>query len=232
MTDDVAVLDALRAAILDGEYAAGQRLVEVDLCERFGASRFAVRAAIPVLASEGLVELQRHRGARVRVIPLAEAIEITEVRRLLEGLTAARAAERVTTAQAGQLEQIIVEMREAVAAAELLRYSDANARLHGLVRAIAAHQTATGILERLRAQMVRHQFALSLVPGRPRCRWPSTSASSRRSPPGTRRRRRPPWRSTSPASSTRCAACRPVTRASRQHPLAAPGGPRELDADR
>lgn len=167
MTDDVAVRDALRAAILDGEFAAGQRLVEVDLCERFGCSRFAVRAAIPVLASEGLVELQRHRGARVRVIPLTEAIEITEVRRLLEGLTAARAAERVTAAQAGLLEQIILEMREAVAAAELLRYSDANARLHGLVRTIAAHQTATGILERLRAQMVRHQFALSLVPGRP-----------------------------------------------------------------
>ena len=167
MADDVAVLDALRAAILDGEYTAGQRLVEVDLCERFSCSRFVVRAAIPVLASEGLVELQRHRGARVRVIPLAEAIEITEVRRLLEGLTAARAAERVTTAQAGQLEQIIAQMREAVAAAELLRYSDANARLHGLVREIAAHQTATGILERLRAQMVRHQFALSLVPGRP-----------------------------------------------------------------
>jgi DNA-binding GntR family transcriptional regulator len=167
VTDDVAVLDALRAAILDGEFAAGQRLVEVDLCERFGCSRFAVRAAIPVLASEGLVELQRHRGARVRVIPLAEAIEITEVRRLLEGLTAARAAERVTPAQAAELERIVLQMRDAVSAAELLRYSDANARLHGLVRAIAGHQTASGILERLRAQMVRHQFALSLVPGRP-----------------------------------------------------------------
>ena len=167
MTEDVAVLDALRAAILDGEFAAGQRLVEVDLCERFGCSRFAVRAAIPVLASEGLVELQRHRGARVRVIPLAEAIEITEVRRLLEGLTAARAAQRVTVAQAAELEQIIAEMRDAVSAAELLRYSEANARLHGLIRAIAAHRTATGILERLRAQVVRHQFTLALVPGRP-----------------------------------------------------------------
>jgi DNA-binding GntR family transcriptional regulator len=167
VTDDVAVLDALRTAILDGEFAAGQRLVEVDLCERFGASRFAVRAAIPVLASEGLVELQRHRGARVRVIPLAEAIEITEVRQLLEGLTAARAAERITPSQAAELEQIIQEMRDAVSAAELLRYSDANARLHGLIRAIAAHDTATGIIERLRAQLVRHQFALSLVPGRP-----------------------------------------------------------------
>ena len=167
MTEDVALLDALRGAILDGEFAAGQRLIEVDLCERFGCTRFAVRAAIPVLASEGLVELQRHRGARVRVIPLAEAIEITEVRRLLEGLTAARAAERVTPAQAAELEQIITEMRDAVSAAELLRYSEANARLHGLIRAIAAHRTATGILERLRAQVVRHQFTLALVPGRP-----------------------------------------------------------------
>jgi DNA-binding GntR family transcriptional regulator len=167
VTGHVAVLDALRAAILDGEFAAGQRLVEVDLCERFGCSRFAVRAAIPVLASEGLVELQRHRGARVRVIGVAEAIEITEVRRLLEGLTAARAAERVTPAQAAELQEIIAEMREAVPAAELLRYSDANARLHGLIRTIAAHQTATGLIERLRAQMVRHQFTLALVPGRP-----------------------------------------------------------------
>lgn len=167
MTDDGAVLDALRTAILAGEFAAGQRLVEVDLCERFGCTRFAVRAAIPVLASEGLLDVQRHRGARVRVIPVAEAIEITEVRRLLEGLTAARAAERVTPAQAGELEQIIQDMREAVAAGELLRYSDTNARLHALIREIAAHGTAAGIIERLRAQLVRHQFALSLIPGRP-----------------------------------------------------------------
>lgn len=167
MTDDVAVLDALRDAILDGEFAAGQRLVEVDLCERFGCSRFAVRAAIPVLASEGLVELQRHRGARVRVIPVGEAIEITEVRRLLEGLTAARAAERVTPAQAAELEDIVTEMRVAVGAAELLRYSDANARLHARIRFIAAHDTATSMIERLRAQLVRHQFSVSLIPGRP-----------------------------------------------------------------
>ena len=167
MTDDVAVLDPLRAAILDGEFAAGQRLVEVDLCERFGCTRFAVRAAIPVLVSEGLVEVQRHRGARVRVITLAEAVEITEVRQLLEGLAAARAAQRVTPAQAAALQQIVAEIHEAVAAAELLRYSDANGRLHSLIREIGGHAAATAILERLRGQMVRHQFALALLPGRP-----------------------------------------------------------------
>jgi len=167
MADGGAVLDRLRDAILAGEFAAGQRLVEVDLCERFGCSRFAVRAAIPVLASEGLVDVQRHRGARVRVIPVEEAIEITEVRRLLEGLAAGRAAQRVTPAQAAQLQEVIRQMRDAVGSAELLRYSDANARLHALIRAISGHETATGIVERLGAQMVRHQFMLSLVPGRP-----------------------------------------------------------------
>lgn len=167
VADEAAVLDELRDAILAGEFVAGQRLVEVDLCERFGCSRFAVRAAIPVLTSEGLVDVQRHRGARVRVIPLAEAIEITEVRGLLEGLAAGRAAQRATTADIEELQEIIRQMREAVAAAELIRYSDANARLHSLIRRIAAHQTATGIIERLRGQLVRHQFMLSLVPGRP-----------------------------------------------------------------
>jgi len=167
MADEAVVLDELRDAILAGEFVAGQRLVEVDLCERFGCSRFAVRAAIPVLASEGLVDVQRHRGARVRVIPLEEAIEITEVRGLLEGLAAARAAQRATSEDIDALQEIIGQMREAIAAAELVRYSDANARLHSLIRRIAAHQTATGIIERLRAQMVRHQFMLSLVPGRP-----------------------------------------------------------------
>ena len=41
-----AVTEALRAAILAGEYAPKQRLVEIDLCERFGTSRFILRAVI------------------------------------------------------------------------------------------------------------------------------------------------------------------------------------------
>ncbi|HEY5351211.1 MAG TPA: hypothetical protein VIK57_02035 [Streptosporangiaceae bacterium] len=52
MADEGAVLDALRDVIVAGELAARQRLIEVDLCERFGCRRFAVRAAIPVRASQ------------------------------------------------------------------------------------------------------------------------------------------------------------------------------------
>ena len=164
---DETVLDALREAILTGEFTAGPRLVEVDLCERFGCSRFAVRAALPVLASEGLVDVQRHRGARVRVILPEEAVEITEIRRLVEGLVAARAAERVTPSQAAELKRVIKDMRSAVRSAELLRYSEPNARLPALIQGIAGHRTATPIIERLRAQLVPHPLMLPLVPGSP-----------------------------------------------------------------
>jgi DNA-binding GntR family transcriptional regulator len=171
-----AVTEALRAAILAGEYAPRQRLVEIDLCERFGTSRFILRSALQELAAQGLVEFQRNRGARVRDVSLAEAIEITEVRILLEGLLAARAAERVGKSDAALLRNLVKDMRTAVKKSELLVYSELNARLHSAIRDIAAHETASRLLRQLRDQTVRHQFTLSLVPGRPAVSLPQHEA--------------------------------------------------------
>jgi DNA-binding GntR family transcriptional regulator len=170
------VTAALRAAILAGEYAPKQRLVEVDLCERFGTSRFVLRAALQELAAQGLVEFQRNRGARIREVSLPEAIEITEIRTLLEGLLAARAAERVTTSESAALRQVVKDMRTAVGTSELLAYSELNGRLHSLIRDLADHQTASRLLRQLRDQTLRHQFSLSLVPGRPAVSLPQHEA--------------------------------------------------------
>jgi len=169
MADDqkVAVVESVRAAIVRGEYAPGQRLVEIDLCARFGISRFIARSALQDLAARGLIEFTRNKGARVRTISLAEAIEITEVRMLLECHIAARAAQRSTRADAAALRRVIVDMRAAIRQAELLRYSDLNARLHAMIRDIGAHETAARLLRQLRDQTVRQRFTLALVPGRP-----------------------------------------------------------------
>ena len=172
----LAVAAAIRIAILQGEYAPAQRLIEADLCERFGTSRFIVRAALQELSAQGLVEFQRNRGARVREVSLAEAIEITEVRQLLEGLEAARAALRINKAEAAALRGIVTDMHAAVAGSELLRYSELNASLHAAIRDIAAHETSARLLRQLRDQTVRHQFSLSLVPGRPAVSLPQHEA--------------------------------------------------------
>jgi DNA-binding GntR family transcriptional regulator len=162
----VSVVDALRDAIVDGEFAPNQRLVEADLSERFAASRGSVRAALLQLSSEGLVERVQNRGARVRAISLGEAIEITEVRMALEGLCAAKAAARLTDDDRDRLRGIGTAMQAAVASGDLLGYSELNRQLHALIRTLGGQSTAQAILDRLRGQNVRHQFRLALHPGR------------------------------------------------------------------
>jgi DNA-binding GntR family transcriptional regulator len=159
--------EMLRAAIMRGEYLPGERLVEAQLCERLGVSRFNVRTALQDLAAEGLIEVERNKGAHVRKVSLAEAIEITEVRMVLEGLVAARAAERVTVAQARELKQVGSLMRAAVRKGEFRDYSELNQRLHSLVRHVAGHRRADALIETLRGPLVRQQYMLSLLPGRP-----------------------------------------------------------------
>lgn len=163
---DTDVLKQLRSAILQGEFVPGQRLIEADLCSQYEASRFVVRTALQLLAADGLVEMERNKGARVRVVPLDEALEMVEVRMVLEGLAAARAAARATAADIAELQEIGVRMRYAVGQADLIAYGDLNARLHKAIQVISANATCTRTLERLRGQIVRHQFALSLLPGR------------------------------------------------------------------
>jgi DNA-binding GntR family transcriptional regulator len=104
----------LRALILRGEMAPGQRLVEGDLAELLQVKRSAVRTALVQLTSERLVERIRNVGARVRVVTVAEAIAVYECRMVLEGLCARKAAENVTEDVAEQLGAIGRGMEAAV----------------------------------------------------------------------------------------------------------------------
>ncbi len=162
----------LRQAILAGDMAPGQRLVEEELAGMLGVTRASLRAALFDLTAEGLVERIPNRGARVRAITVDEAVAITECRMALEGLCAAKAAERVTEPEAVRLWQLGEELERSVADGEPLKYSALNHELHRLVREISGQTVATALLERLNGQLVRHQFQLSLRPGRPQASLP------------------------------------------------------------
>ncbi|WP_405693627.1 GntR family transcriptional regulator [Streptomyces sp. NBC_01185] len=160
-------LTHLRQAILRGEMAPAQRLVENELAEQFGVTRASVRAALIELESEGLVERIRNRGSRVRVVSVEEAVAITECRMALEGLCAAKAAVAASDEQLDRLTVVGEAMTKAVAGGEPMLYSDLNHELHALVREFSGQQTAVSLLERLNGQLVRHRFQLALRPGRP-----------------------------------------------------------------
>lgn len=161
------VFEAIRDSILRGDFAPNQRLVEADLSAQFGASRSSVRTALVELANDGLVERIHHRGSRVRAVTLEEAVEITEVRMVVEGLCASKAAARANDDEVRELRALGDEMRKAVANGDVLHYSGLNRTLHQRIREISGQTTASDVLERLRAQSVRHQFQLALRAGRP-----------------------------------------------------------------
>ncbi|WP_159791928.1 GntR family transcriptional regulator [Puerhibacterium puerhi] len=157
----------IRQALRVGDLAPGQRLVEQDLADDYGVTRSAVREALMDLAADDLVELVPRRGARVRVVSVAEAVQITECRAALERLCARKAAVLASPAQREELVQIGAQMRDAVAAGAVDTYSGLNRRLHELVVQASGQEVARRQLERLNGQMVRYQFRLALRPGRP-----------------------------------------------------------------
>lgn len=157
---------ALHDAIVTGHLQPNQRLVEADLGETFGVGRAAIRTALIRLEQEHLVERERHRGARVRMISLPRAIEILQAREVLEGLTASRAAERITVKDAAALRSDLAAQRKQLDRGDLLAASDANAAFHRRIVAIARHETAERLISSLHAQMVRFQYRTILAPGR------------------------------------------------------------------
>ena len=163
--DDVTA--ELRRDILAGVFDPGERLVELQLCERYRCGRAAVRAALGDLDGEGLVTREVNRGATVRQISVEEAIQIAEARSALESLLASRAAINATASEQAELAEIISRMRSVVDRGDHVAYSDLNAELHQRIREIGRHQVASELVGELRNRAYHHHFRLALVPGRP-----------------------------------------------------------------
>lgn len=156
----------LRQDLTEGRLVPGQRLVESELVESLGVSRAVVRSTLSRLGHEGLVDKEPNRGARVRTVSEAEAIEITEARCVLEALAARHAALNAQPADLEEMRALLTEMRELLSQNDLLAYSDCNSRLHRRIMLASGHVTAQRLIANLRAQMVRFQYRTILVPGR------------------------------------------------------------------
>lgn len=104
---------ALRRAIIEQALEPGAKLPEDAIGERFGASRTIVRHALGQLASEGLVELRRNKGAAVATPSWDQARDIFDVRIAMERLVMSRLAGRLTRQQIDQLRTHVAEEEKA-----------------------------------------------------------------------------------------------------------------------
>ncbi len=92
----VAASELIRDAIVEGRLEPGRRLKETELAHELGISRTPIREALLMLQAEDLVTATPNRGAIVRVHEAAELNDLYELRALLEGHAARRAAERIS----------------------------------------------------------------------------------------------------------------------------------------
>ncbi len=100
------VFEKIRDAIITGEFAPGQRLVERQLCEAMGISRTSVRESLRRLETECLVKFAPRRGLTVARLSRKETIEIFEVRAHLEAILYHRFTELATDREIAKLRKI------------------------------------------------------------------------------------------------------------------------------
>ncbi|WP_219417819.1 GntR family transcriptional regulator [Pseudonocardia nigra] len=101
----------VRERILSGEFAPGSVLNQELLATTIGISTTPLREALRRLASEGLVTLGVHSDARVAPLTAEEARDLFEVRRSMDALAAALAAERRTDEDVAALQAAAEELR-------------------------------------------------------------------------------------------------------------------------
>lgn len=149
------VYDRLRRDIVEGRYPPGTRLVEQRLAEALGVSRTPVREAMRRLESEGLVVVERNRGAHVRPLTAGEIGDLYEVRARLEAYGAELAARRASPSDVAELRGAAEAFADAALVArsagdrdvDVVRaLDDANGRFHHLLHRASRHDRIRQLL--------------------------------------------------------------------------------------
>ncbi len=137
-----AIAERIKELIYAGEFKPGDRLNEAALALRMGTSRGPIREAIRILAGTGLVTAVLNRGVFVRKVSVSEMLEIYELRALVFGFAAERAAEHVTDQDRARFESLLEQMDEACQGGDNSRYYELNLQFHALVLSLSHSQRA------------------------------------------------------------------------------------------
>ncbi|MGE5815313.1 MAG: GntR family transcriptional regulator [Acidobacteriota bacterium] len=151
----VRAYEGIRSHIVDGTYRGGDPLTEELLARSHGTSRTPVREALAQLAQDGYVERVPGRGYFVARVTVQLVRDTFEVRRLLEGNTAARAAELATGPERERLAALADYRFSPNDRAGYRRAEIANARFHMAIAAASRNQLAERLVLQCLAQMDR-----------------------------------------------------------------------------
>lgn len=143
----------IAAAIDDGTFQPGERLVETRLAAMFGVSRGPVREALKALESENIVTINPGRGTFVAAPSSDDVEQIVAARALLEGLAARTVTARSDKRDLNQLVRLHKSMEEAVSREDIPSYLELHWRLHELLCLLSGNHVLIQAWQSMRGQL-------------------------------------------------------------------------------
>ena len=160
--------------IINGSLKPGEIITEVYLAEKYGLSRTPVREALNRFKCEGLINTS-NRTKRIYSLSSADIKEIFELKELIEGNVAWKAAEKITDKQAEDLEMIVIEMNklrpvspkdESEEKVFLDKWLSLDRKFHELLFNVAQNRRAEQIILKINLQWHRYKIGLAAMEGR------------------------------------------------------------------
>jgi GntR family transcriptional regulator of vanillate catabolism len=157
-TQQSRVLVQLRALILNGTFAPGERLAEVPLSERLGTSRTPIRQALATLEHEGLIEASPGGGYHMRSFTMQDVSDAIRLRGVIEGFAARLLAENGAPRKTlSALKRCLAEGDAVIGKPSMdlddyARYAEMNDRFHELLIEGCNNKTLQRVMDMLNGQ--------------------------------------------------------------------------------
>ncbi len=137
----------IKKMVIDRKLMPGDKISQEKLASELGISRTPVVSALKYLEKEKLVEAKPRRGFYVRLFTMHEMVSIFELREVLEGLAARRAAAQISTAQIKALGHFFDSFKQTAKIADLKGYAREDRRFHNFVTEVGAKEFLKSILQ-------------------------------------------------------------------------------------
>jgi DNA-binding GntR family transcriptional regulator len=147
------IYDKIKKEILSGSISPGSRVLEGRLAKQVNVSRTPVREALHVLEMEGFLESFPRVGYRVRQITWMEAIEINEIRAVLEPLAVKKAIESDDQSYIDELEEVLKKTEKAARQNQINSFLQYDAEFDEIIVQASGMKTLVDVWATLRHRL-------------------------------------------------------------------------------
>lgn len=154
---DQKVYQIVKRLIEERKLLPGEKIHQEKLAKELGISRTPLISALKYLEHEKLVEAKPRRGFFVRLFSIEEMISIFEIREVLEGLSARRAATYISPKDIISLRRIFADFQDVEDIVDVQAYSKADKQFHTFIADIGSKEFLTTILQTLNIITLAYQ---------------------------------------------------------------------------